>query len=338
MSELDAPTILAIETSCDDTAVAVVRGTVVLSNVISSQSVHNTWGGIVPELASREHVRAIGTMVQLAMMQADVEYTHINAIAVTQGPGLPGSLLVGTQFAKGLALRLGSPLLPVHHIQAHVYSGYLEDPTLPMPSICLVVSGGHTALFYVEDWTTHRMIGSTRDDAAGEAFDKVAKLVGLGYPGGPHIDRLSQQGDPEAFSFPRGLAGESGFDFSFSGLKTAVRRALQPHAELDSHLVCNIAASAQRAIVDVLVAKTIAAAEQYGVSTICIAGGVSANSELRTAMHAQCANRGWRFIAPRNEYCIDNAAMIGFVAARQLSLISRGTMNFGIQPQALRAR
>ena len=200
-------TILAIESSCDDTSASVIKDGHVLSNIISSQPIHNEWGGIVPELASREHVKAISFIVKSALAEANADITNVDAIAVTNGPGLAGSLLVGTQFAKGLAVRFGIPVMPVHHIEAHVYSGYLEDQSLPYPSICLVVSGGHTSIFSITDINSYSLLGSTRDDAAGEAFDKVAKLLGLGYPGGPHIDRLAQQGNADAISFPTRLDG-----------------------------------------------------------------------------------------------------------------------------------
>lgn len=335
-------TILAIETSCDDTAAAVLRDGRIRSNIISSQTIHNEWGGIVPELASREHVKAIGYIVDAAMAEAGCGYHDLSAIAVTYGPGLPGSLLVGTQFAKGLALRLSLPLYPIHHIEAHVYSGFMEEPSLTFPVVSLVVSGGHTAMFLVESWQSYKMIGSTRDDAAGEGFDKVAKMLGLGYPGGPHIDRLAAVGNANAFAFPRGLHGEAGYDFSFSGLKTAVRREVQKHQqqhfELDQTFVNNVAASVQRAIVDVLVQKTVSAAEHYGVSKVVVAGGVSSNSELRSTMQAACDTRGWTFIAPRGAYCVDNAAMIGYVAYQKILAGHVGTMLFGIEPKALRAR
>jgi N6-L-threonylcarbamoyladenine synthase len=331
---MSAPLILAIETSCDDTSAAVVRGTTVLSNIISSQSIHDLYGGIVPELASREHMVAIAPIVEVALREAGCTVDDVDAIAVTNGPGLPGSLIVGTHYAKGLALRHGKPLLPVQHIDAHVYSAYLEDPTLPYPSICLVVSGGHTSIMYVRDAAGYSVLGSTRDDAAGEAFDKVAKLLGLGYPGGPHIDRLAKEGRADAVNFPRGLMHDGSYDFSFSGLKTAVRNHLKdPAAAMYMNNVC---ASVQRAIVDVLVAKTMRAADEYNVRAVCIAGGVSANTELRARMHEACDLRDMRFVAPRMEYCVDNAAMIGFVAALQFERGERGRP-FTIQPRALRS-
>lgn len=334
------PLILAIETSCDDTAAAVVQGTTVRSNIVSSQDIHNLHGGIVPELASREHVKAIAPIVQLALAEAAVDIGDVDAIAVTYGPGLPGSLVVGTHYAKGLSLRLGKPLYPIHHIEAHMYSGHLEDPTLGFPALCLVVSGGHTSVFLLTSLTDYRILGSTRDDAAGEAFDKIAKMLGLGYPGGPYIDRLAKDGDAAAIAFPRGLHHEASYDFSFSGLKTAVRYYLQrtPDGERRSH--ADIAASAQQAIVDVLVHKTMRAAMDHGVRAVVIAGGVSANSLLRTAMRDRCSAAGMHFVAPRPMYSVDNAAMIGFLAAQRLAQGSAGeqTLDFGIEAHALRAR
>lgn len=335
-------TILAIETSCDDTAAAVVRGNEVLSNVVSSQDVHNLYGGIVPELASREHVQGISPIVRAALQDASCDMADIDAIAVTYGPGLAGSLLVGAHMAKGLALRFAKPVIPVHHIEAHLYSGYLEHPDVPYPSICLVVSGGHTSIFRIDSPTSYRILGSTRDDAAGEAFDKIAKLVGLGYPGGPHVDRLARLGNPERFQFPRGLRDTHDDNFSFSGLKTSVRREVErlrtQQADLPLEDIC---ASAQRAIVDILVHKTMQAADREGVRAVVIAGGVSANSELRSRMQAEADRRAIMFVAPRMAYCVDNAAMIGFVAALRLDqhacTIEEYPPSFTISPRALRA-
>lgn len=335
-------TILAIETSCDDTAAAVVRGGEVLSNVVSSQDIHNLYGGIVPELASREHVRGIVPIVRAALHDASCAMDHIDAIAVTYGPGLAGSLLVGAHMAKGLAVRFQKPIVPIHHIEAHLYSGYLEHPSLPYPSVCLVVSGGHTSIFRIDSPTSYRILGSTRDDAAGEAFDKIAKLVGLGYPGGPHVDRLARAGNPERFQFPRGLRDTSDDDFSFSGLKTSVRREVDRLRATGATLPLeDICASAQRAIVDILVQKTMRAADREGVRAVVIAGGVSANSELRARMQEEADTRSIAFVAPRMDYCVDNAAMIGFVAALR---VTRGECttelyppSFTISPRALRA-
>ncbi|HLP29662.1 MAG TPA: tRNA (adenosine(37)-N6)-threonylcarbamoyltransferase complex transferase subunit TsaD [Candidatus Didemnitutus sp.] len=336
-------TILAIETSCDDTAAAVVRDGEVLSNIISSQDIHDLYGGIVPELASREHVKGIAPIVRAALDEAEVDLDNVDAIAVTYGPGLAGSLLVGCHFAKGLAMRHAKPLYPIHHIEAHLYSGYLEDPSLPYPSVCLVVSGGHTSIFHVTSPSTYSMMGSTKDDAAGEAFDKIAKLIGLGYPGGPHVDRLAQTGNASAFDLPRGLINESSYHFSFSGLKTAVRREVEKIRSKGADLpIEDLCASTQTAIVDVLVAKTMRAVDELRVQAVVIAGGVSANSELRSRMSMAAEQRGITFVAPRLGYCVDNAAMIAFVA--QLRMASGGlpetqlpVPEFAISPRALRA-
>lgn len=336
-------TILAIETSCDDTAAAVVRDGAVLSNIISSQDIHDHYGGIVPELASREHVKGIAPIVHAAMQEAKVDIDTVDAIAVTYGPGLAGSLLVGCHFAKGLAMRHAKPLYPIHHIEAHLYSGYLEDPSLPYPSICLVVSGGHTSIFHVTGPESYSVMGSTKDDAAGEAFDKIAKLIGLGYPGGPHVDRLARTGNASAFDLPRGLIHEPTYDFSFSGLKTAVRREVEKMRSKGTDLpISDLCASAQTAIVDVLVSKTMRAADDLKVKAVVIAGGVSANSELRSRMSVAAEQRGIAFVAPRLGYCVDNAAMIAFVA--QMRIESRGPnesmgahSNFVIEPKPLRS-
>jgi N6-L-threonylcarbamoyladenine synthase len=331
-------TVLALETSCDDTSVALIKDGRVLSNVISSQPIHNDWGGIVPELASREHVKAIGPMTQLALSNADVAMDDVDVIAVTNGPGLPGSLLVGTQFAKGLAVRFGKPLIPIHHIEAHIYSGYIDHPELTFPSICLVVSGGHTSLFRVDSFTDFMVLGSTRDDAAGEAFDKTAKMLGLGYPGGPLIDARARDGNADAIALPRGLMHDESYDFSFSGLKTAVRYYLRDHPGASVEDVC---ASVQAAIVDVLVHKTVRAATDHHIATITIAGGVSANSLLRSRMQGACHSHGWTFVAPAMEYCVDNAAMIGFLAEARLQdhggRALKYQLDFSIEPRALRA-
>lgn len=333
-------TILAIETSCDDTAAALLVDGQVLSNVISSQTVHDLYGGIVPELASREHVELIAPIVASALTKAGLTYADLTAIAVTNGPGLAGSLLVGCHYAKGLSLALGVPVYPIHHIEAHLYSGYLEDPSLTYPSLTLVVSGGHTSIFLVEGPDTYRVLGSTTDDAAGEAFDKIAKMMGLGYPGGPAIDRHAAHGNANAFDFPRGRIGEDSYDFSFSGLKTAVRRSIERLTESGSPLpVDDLCASAQRAIIDVLVAKTMRAAHAHGVTAVTIAGGVSANSELRLCMHEQCMDAGIGFVAPRMQYCVDNAAMIAHVARMKIEQgTAHPTKDFTVEPKAIRSR
>ena len=331
--------ILAIETSCDDTAAAVLVDDQIRSNVVSSQAIHDTFGGIVPELASREHLRLISQIVASALAQADTSFAELDAIAVTNGPGLAGSLLVGTHYAKGLALALDIPLYPIHHIEAHLYSGYLEVPDLPFPSITLVVSGGHTSIFLVHDAGCYHVLGSTTDDAAGEAFDKIAKMLGLGYPGGPIVDRLGSEGDAHRYAFPRGRMHEPTFDFSFSGLKTAVRREVEKIQGAEQPLpVADLCASAQEAIVDVLVTKTMRAAHEYGVSAVTIAGGVSANSLLRSRMQQECVRQGRTFVAPRMQYCVDNAAMIAHVARMRIMYgVATPNLHAVIQPKAIRS-
>jgi N6-L-threonylcarbamoyladenine synthase len=342
MADQPIYTVLAIETSCDETAAAVVRGRQVCSNVLHSQSLHSRYGGVVPELASRAHLQLIVPIVRQALAEAGVQLHELHALAVTTQPGLIGSLLVGVNFAKGLALRTGLPLVPVNHIEGHIFSGLLEDPELEFPFLALVVSGGHTALFWVETWERILLLGSTRDDAAGEAFDKIASLLGLGYPGGPHIDRLARTGNPRAFAFPRSLLQERTFDFSFSGLKTAVRGFLQKHfpTGVPEEVLPDLCASVQAAIVEVLVQKTMRAARLYRARTIVVAGGVSANSALRAQMQEAASRLGARLVLPRLSYCLDNAAMIGLVAHEKLRRASPEAfrrLTFTASPIPLRA-
>ena len=330
--------ILGIETSCDDTSSAVLIDGVVRSNIISSQTIHTTYGGIVPELASREHIKGIGPIVRAALREASTSIEDVDAIAVTYGPGLAGSLLVGTHFAKGLALMYDKPLYPVHHIEAHLYSGYLEDSRLGYPSISLVVSGGHTSIFHVTSPVDYTVLGSTCDDAAGEAFDKVAKMLGLGYPGGPEIDRRGCLGDSAAFDFPRGLMHDGTQTFSFSGLKTSVRRTLELLKSQQKEIPINdVCASVQEAIVDVLVHKTLHAACEYGVRVISISGGVSANSRLRSVMQKKAQDHGMQLVTPQIGYCVDNAAMIAHVASMRIAHgVHASAPSFMISPRAIR--
>ena len=299
-------TVLGIETSCDETAVAVVKdGSLVLSNCMASQvSVHKPFGGVVPELAARNHIESIEAIVDNALELAGVSLQNIDAFAVANGPGLAGALLVGLNFAKGLAFGKNKPLVGVNHIEGHICANFLDDETQP-PFIALVVSGGHTLLLSVEDYNTYRVIGSTRDDAAGEAFDKVARLLGLPYPGGPEIDKLAEQGDPAKIKFPRPKV--KGLDFSFSGLKTAVIQHLAKNKEENS---CDIAASFREAVVDVLTEKTIIACKEEKIHKAVIAGGVACNKRLRKSLAEACGNNGLRLFVPKPEYCTDNAAMI----------------------------
>ncbi|WP_408072236.1 tRNA (adenosine(37)-N6)-threonylcarbamoyltransferase complex transferase subunit TsaD [Butyrivibrio sp. JL13D10] len=307
-------TILAIESSCDETAAAVVRnGREVLSNIISSQiALHTIYGGVVPEIASRKHVEKINGCVRAALNEAGLKLDDIDAIAVTYGPGLVGALLVGVSEAKALSFVTGKPLVGVHHIEGHICANYIEDKKLEPPFMCLVASGGHSHLVYVKDYGEYDIIGQTRDDAAGEAFDKVARAIGLGYPGGPKIDAAAKQGNPDAIIFPRAKTTEKSYDFSFSGLKSAVLNYLN-QAEMKGEEVNknDVAASFQKAVVDVLTEHTMEAAEEYGCNKIAIAGGVASNTALRERLEQECKKRGYTFYRPSPVLCTDNAAMIG---------------------------
>ena len=305
--------ILGIESSCDETAAAVIRnGRDVLSNVVSTQILlHRKFGGVVPEIASRKHIEHVMPVIHKALTDAEMTLQDVDAIAVTYGPGLVGALLVGLSAAKGLALGSGKPLIGVNHLEGHVFANFLADPDLKPPFLALVVSGGHTSLLVVEDYNTFRLLGQTRDDAAGEAFDKIARFMGLPYPGGPEIERLARNGNPQAVEFPRPLLPGC-FDFSFSGLKSAVLNHIN-HAKMigEEINVPDLAASFQNAVVDVLVSHTIAAAKEYGFHKVAIAGGVASNSALREGMKKACSKAGIDFYYPSPIYCTDNAAMIG---------------------------
>ncbi len=311
--------ILGIETSCDETAAAVVTDGVVRSNVISSQYVHSKYGGVVPELASRAHQRMIIEVVEEALRRAGIGKHHLDGIAATQGPGLVGALLVGLNFAKAMAYGLGVPFVAVNHMEGHLYSNFLMEEQPHYPFLALIVSGGHSMLVHVAEPFVHTVLGQTRDDAAGEAFDKVAKMLGLGYPGGPRIDKRATQGDPQAVRFPRSFLEEGTFDFSFSGIKTSVLYYLKRNGWLDDvssipqEQLADICASFQEAVVDVLVEKTLQAAERMSVVDVTLAGGVSANSRLRARMKEECSARGLRLFYPKMEYCMDNGAMIAYV-------------------------
>ena len=306
--------ILAIESSCDETAAAVVKnGRKVLSNVIFSQiELHKLYGGVVPEIASRKHIEKINQVIGEALSEAKMALNDMTAIAVTYGPGLVGALLVGVSAAKAISFASGLPLVGVHHIEGHISANYIENKDLEPPFLCLVVSGGHTHLVVVKDYGEYEIIGRTRDDAAGEAFDKVARAIGLGYPGGPKIDKLAKEGNPDAIHFPRARVEESAYDFSFSGLKSAVLNYLNS-CEMKGESVnrADVAASFQKAVIDVLVGHALAAAEDYHINKFAIAGGVASNSSLRSAFEAECKARGIAFYHPSPILCTDNAAMIG---------------------------
>ncbi len=309
--------ILAIESSCDETAAAVVKnGREVLSNVISSQiELHKLYGGVVPEIASRKHIEKINQVIEKALAAADTSLDDLDAVAVTYGPGLVGALLVGVAEAKAISFAKNLPLVGVHHIEGHISANYIENKDLEPPFICLVVSGGHTHLVRVKDYGEYEILGRTRDDAAGEAFDKVARAIGLGYPGGPKIDRLAKEGNPDAIAFPRGKIEGSPYDFSFSGLKSAVLNYLNGCQMKGEPIVeADVAASFQKSVTDVLVEHAMMAVQESGLDKLAIAGGVASNGALRAAMEQACAENGVRFYRPSPILCTDNAAMIGAAA------------------------
>ena len=317
MEEKKDIVILGIESSCDETAASVVRnGREVLSNVISSQiALHTLYGGVVPEIASRKHIEKINVVIEEVLAEAHMTLDDIDAIGVTYGPGLVGALLVGVSEAKAIAYAKNLPLIGVHHIEGHISANYIENKDLEPPFACLVVSGGHTHLVIVKDYGKYEIVGRTRDDAAGEAFDKVARAIGLGYPGGPKIDKVSKEGNPNAIAFPRAKVADSAYDFSFSGLKSAVLNYLNGCKMKNIPIVqADVAASFQKAVVDVLVEHAMHAVEEYGFKKFAIAGGVASNSALRSAMEEACKKRGVAFYHPSPILCTDNAAMIGAAA------------------------
>lgn len=306
--------ILGIESSCDETAAAVVKnGRTVLSNIISSQiELHKLYGGVVPEIASRKHIEKINQVIEEALKEAEVTLDDIDAIAVTYGPGLVGALLVGVAEAKAISYATNKPLVGVHHIEGHVSANYIEHMDLEPPFLCLIVSGGHTHLVVVNDYGKYEIIGRTRDDAAGEAFDKVARAIGLGYPGGPKIDKLAKEGNPKAITFPQGHIADAPFDFSFSGVKSAVLNHINICEMKGEEINCvDIAASFQESVVDVLAKRTVLAAKELGINKIALAGGVASNQGLRTRMSEVCQKNNFKLYYPSPIYCTDNAAMIG---------------------------
>ena len=309
--------ILAIESSCDETAAAVVKnGREVLSNIISSQiALHTLYGGVVPEIASRKHIEKINQVIEAALAEAKMTLEDMTAVAVTYGPGLVGALLVGVAEAKAIAYGAKKPLVGVHHIEGHVSANFIEHPDLEPPFVCLIVSGGHTHLVIVRDYGEFEIIGRTMDDAAGEAFDKVARAVGLGYPGGPKVDRAAREGNPHAIEFPRARVGGSEYDFSFSGMKSAVLNYInQAQMKGEAISVPDLCASFQNAVVDVLVSRAVAAAKEFGYDKLAIAGGVASNSALLEGMRKACEREGLKLYYPSPIYCTDNAAMIGAAA------------------------
>ena len=309
--------ILAIESSCDETAAAVVKnGRTILSNVIFSQiDLHTLYGGVVPEIASRKHIEKINQVIEQALKDTNMELSQMDAIGVTYGPGLVGALLVGVAEAKAISYATNIPLVGVHHIEGHVSANYIEHEELEPPFLCLIVSGGHTHLVMVKEYGVYEIIGRTHDDAAGEAYDKVARAIGLGYPGGPKIDKLSKEGNPKAIAFPRANVEGSPYDFSFSGLKSAVLNYLN-QAQMKGEEInrADVAASFQAAVVDVLVDKTLQAAKEYHIDKIALAGGVASNSALREGMKIACKKEKKELFYPSPIYCTDNAAMIGVAA------------------------
>ncbi|HYM80916.1 MAG TPA: tRNA (adenosine(37)-N6)-threonylcarbamoyltransferase complex transferase subunit TsaD [Candidatus Limnocylindria bacterium] len=313
--------VLGIETSCDDTSVAVLEhGRTLRAHLIAAQDVHQLYGGVVPELAARAHLELLPELVARVLAESAIVAAELSAIAVTRGPGLVGSLVVGVAFAKAYALALGIPVVGVNHIEAHVHAATLEHGDSPLPAVSLVVSGGHTELVEVQGFGAYRWLGSTRDDAAGEAFDKVAKRLGLGFPGGPAIEMLAAEGDPAAFSFPRPMLAEPGLDFSFSGLKTAVAVALEARGEppYPRALAADVAASFQAAMLDTLVGKTVRALDQIGAQALTLGGGVACNRALRARLAPECEARRIALRVPSPRLCADNAAMVALVGAWRL--------------------
>lgn len=327
--------ILAIESSCDETAAAVIcNGRQVRSNVISSQiALHTLYGGVVPEIASRKHIERINQVIEQALIQADATLEEMDAIAVTYGPGLVGALLVGVAEAKALAYGANKPLVGVHHIEGHICANYIENPELEPPFMCLVISGGHTHLVNVTGYGNYEILGRTRDDAAGEAFDKVARAIGLGYPGGPKIEAKAKEGNPKAIAFPRAKVADGPYDFSFSGLKSAVLNYINGcKMKNESYSEADIAASFQQSVSDVLVEHGMRAAREHGVKKFAIAGGVASNGTLREAFRTACEKEGISFYHPSPIYCTDNAAMIGVAGYYEYLAGTRSDLNLNAIP------
>jgi N6-L-threonylcarbamoyladenine synthase len=330
MTSSATPILLAIETSCDESAVAILRGSALLASEIASQvAIHREYGGVVPEVASRNHLRTLRPLVETTLAAAGVALPEIDVFAATQGPGLATSLMIGACLAKGLATGANKPFLAINHMEGHLLSPYFGQPGGVRPAVALIVSGGHTMLVEIRARGDYRLLGRTHDDAAGEAFDKVGKLLGLPYPGGPNIDRLAREGNPRAYAFPRSMRDSGDFDFSFSGLKTAVRYLLP---KLETPSLPDLCASFQEAVIDVLVTKTIRAAQACGRRAVAVSGGVSCNTALRARFERECAAAGLELLLAAPALCTDNAAMIGYVASLRFAAGETSPLTEDIDP------
>ena len=323
-------TVLGIETSCDETAASICHDGRILSNIISSQVVHSSFGGVVPEIASREHELMLNSIVNDAISEANLSLGDLDAIAVTQGPGLAGALLTGVSFAKGLSIGLNISLIPINHLEAHIFANFLADPNLSYPFICLLISGGHTQLWLVKNMGIYDLLGETRDDAAGEAFDKGSRILGLGYPGGPQIEKISKNGNPTKINFPRSLMGSDNLEFSFSGLKTSLLYFMDNFQESKEYRLADVAASYQQAIVDCLSEKLARAIMKTGIKNCVIAGGVAANFCLREELNNRIRNA--QILYPDLEYCTDNAAMVSFLGEIKLKSGYKSNLIFNVSP------
>jgi N6-L-threonylcarbamoyladenine synthase len=325
--------IIGIETSCDETSAAIIHGNLVLSNIVSSQEIHEKFGGVVPELASRAHIKIITKIIDAAIQKAGIQKKELDGIAVTHGPGLIGAVLVGLNFAKGLSQSLNIPFIGINHIEGHIYGNFLSNLEISFPHLSLVVSGGHTQLVFMSEHLSYKIIGKTRDDAVGEAFDKGAKLLGLGYPGGPLIDKLAQTGDDQFHKFPRAYLKGDNYDFSYSGLKTSLLVYISSkESDFVEKNISNICASYQKAAIEVLVNKTILAAREYQVKSVGVVGGVAANSLLRNWMADEVIKSGKEFYQPEIQFCTDNAAMIARAGMERINAGSTSEFDLNAYP------
>ena len=322
--------VLGIETSCDETAAAVCKNGKIISSIVSQQIIHTQYGGVVPELASREHEILLNRVINEAIIKANIKLENLNAVAVTQGPGLNGTLLTGISFAKGLGLGLGIPVIPINHLEGHIFANFIADPSLELPFICLLVSGGHTQLWHVKAIGKYKLLGETRDDAAGEAFDKGARILGLGYPGGPAIEKAAIGGNPNAIEFPRSLLGKNNLEFSFSGLKTSLLYFMDDFKETKTLSIKDIIASYQQAIIDVLIKKVTTAMKINSVDKCVIAGGVAANHCLRNGLRSVLGDN--KIMFPDLSYCTDNGAMISYLGEKKIQLKKYESLSFSSQP------